>query len=228
DNFTLNAELNWHVLAVTMGISVVTGLLFGLAPALQSTRVDLTSALKESRLGEKRLRLHSWMKVSLSQVLVVTQIAISLLLLVAAGLFVHNLNRLNSIQIGFNRENILLVTLNARQAGYQDDALMRFYDRLRTRFGGIPGVRSVTLTNYQLLSNSQNTTRIVVPGFTGQDAGSTVLNIGPDFFSTMQIPVILGREIGDRDVFSSNRVAVVNEQFVKKFFGGENPLGRRI
>src|SRR5262249_24348161 len=133
----------------------------------------------------------------------------------------------NSIQIGFNRENILLLSLNARQAGYQDDALMRFYDRLRTRFSGIPGVRSVTLTNYPLLSNSRIATSITIPGFTGE-SGSTVLNVGPDFFSTMQIPVILGREINDRDVFSSNRVAVVNEQFVKKYFQRENPIGRRI
>src|SRR5207248_2422960 len=91
DNFTLNATLNWHVLGMTVALSVATGLLFGLAPALQSTRVDLVSALKQTRSGERRLRLHSRLRLSLSQVLAVAQIAISLLLLVAAGLFVRTL-----------------------------------------------------------------------------------------------------------------------------------------
>src|SRR5262245_47219404 len=91
DSFTLYAELNWNVLLVTVAISVLTGVLFGLTPALQSTRVDVTSALKESRLGEQRMRIPiSWVRISASQVLVVTQIAISLLLLVSAGVFVHN------------------------------------------------------------------------------------------------------------------------------------------
>jgi predicted permease len=228
DNFTLFAELNWNVLLVTVAISVLTGVLFGLTPALQSTRVDLTSALKEARLGEQRVRLHSWARISASQVLVVTQIAISLLLLVSGGVFVHNLKRLNSIQLGFNRESLLLVTVNARQAGYQDESLMRFYDRLRTRFQAMPGVRGVTLSNYALVSQSRNATRAVVPGYTGEDRSTGVLNVGPDFFATMQTPILLGRDISERDVFSPGKVAVINELFARKFFNGDNPLGRRI
>jgi macrolide transport system ATP-binding/permease protein len=126
ENFTLHASLNWRVLAVTIALSVGTGMLFGLAPAIQSTRVDLISALKQTRGGEQRLRLHRWLRLSLTQALAVAQIAISLLLLVAAGLFVHTLTNLNSIALGFNRENLLLISLNARQAGYKDDALIRF------------------------------------------------------------------------------------------------------
>jgi predicted permease len=115
ENFTLHAVLNWHVLAATLGLAVLTGMLFGLAPALQSTRVDLTSALKQTRAaGEVRFRVRR-LRVSLSQTLVVSQIAITLLLLVAAGLFVRTLGNLNSIALGFNREHLLLFTVNAKQ-----------------------------------------------------------------------------------------------------------------
>ncbi len=226
ENFTLHATLNWHVLAVTVALSVGTGMLFGLAPAMQSTRVDLVSALKQTRGGEQRFRLHSWMRVSLSQVLAVAQIAISLLLLVAAGLFVRTLTNLNSIAVGFNRENLLLVSLNARQAGYKDDALVRFYRDLHARLSGIPGVRSASYCNYALVSGSRSSTDARIPG---QPAGNTsYLNVGPGFFSTMQIPILLGREISERDANGSNHVAVVNEVFVKNFFGGENPVGRHF
>ena len=100
--------MNWRVLAVTFGLSLLTGLLFGLAPALQSTRVDLTTALKQTRAGEQRWRVRSWLRVSLSQALVVSQIAISLLLLVGAGLFVRTLGNLSAVELGFNREHVLL------------------------------------------------------------------------------------------------------------------------
>jgi len=227
DNFTLHANLNWHVLLVTMALSIGTGVLFGLAPAIQSTRVDLVSGLKQTRAGE-RPQIRAWLRVNLSQVLAVSQIAISLLLLVAAGLFVHTLTNLNSIAIGFNQENLLLVTINARQAGYKDDALMRFYNDLRTNLAAIPGVRSATFSNYALVSGSRNTTDVRVPGESLKDQITTVLNIGPAFFSTMQIPILLGREVESPDVFSPNHVAVVNELFVKKFLGAANPAGRHF
>ena len=228
DNFTLHATLNWHVLAVTIALSVGTGMLFGLAPAIQSTRVDLLSALTQTRAGEHRLRWRTWFRVSLSQVLAVSQISISLLLLVAAGLFLRTLTNLNSIALGFNQENLLLVSLNARQAGYKDDALMRFYHDLRTRFSGIPGVRSASFSNYALVSGGMNSTDVKIPGQSGQNRGTSVLNVGPGFFTTMQIPILIGREIDERDQATSPHAAVVNEIFVKTHFGGENPLGRHF
>ena len=227
DNFTLHASLNWRVLAVTVALSVGTGMLFGLAPALQSIRVDLVSALKQTR-GSERLRLHRWLRVSLSQALAVAQIAISLLLLVAAGLFIHTLANLNSISLGFNRENLLLISLNARQAGYRDDALIRFYRDLRTRFSGIPGVRAATLSSYALVSNSRSSTDVRIPGHSEKYTNVSVLNVGADFFSTMQIPLLLGREIDDRDIGRPGGVAVVNELFVKTCLGAENPIGQHF
>jgi len=227
DNFTLNATLNWHVLLITLALSIGTGVLFGLAPAVQSTRVDLVSGLKQSRTGEHAAK-RFWLRVSMSQGLAVAQIAISLLLLVAAALFVHTLTNLNSINTGFNQEKLLLVTVNARQAGYKDESLTRFYSDLQSGFASIPGVRAATFSNYALVSGSRNTTDVHVTGETLQNKNTTVLNIGPAFFSTMQIPVLLGREVEARDVFSPTHVAVVNELFVQRFVNGANPIGRHF
>jgi len=228
DNFTLYAQLNWHVLAVTTGLSVATGLVFGLAPAFQSTRVDLVTALKQTRAGEAGVSHGSRFRVSLGQVLIVTQIAISLLLVVAAGLFVRNLQQLNAIRIGFNRENVLLVTLSASQAGYKDEALMRFYADLHQRFRGMPGVRSSSFSNYTLLTDSRNTSDMSVPGFTGKAGNLIVMNVGPDFASTMEVPIVRGRDMTERDVLGTHRVAIVNEQFANRYLRGENPIGRHF
>ncbi len=227
-DFTLYAALNWRVLGVTLTLSLATGLLFGLVPALESTRVDLVSALKQTRAGEIRLRLRSWLRVSLSQALVVSQIAISLLLVVAAGLFVRTLANLNSIQLGFNSERLLLVSMDASQAGYKNDALVRFYAGLRTALAGIPGARSVTMSDYALVANSRSSTGVVLPGLPEKNRGTSVLDVGPGFFSTMQIPILLGREIGERDGNGSAGVAVVNQVFAKTYFGSRNPIGQHF
>ncbi|HLJ47114.1 MAG TPA: ABC transporter permease [Bryobacteraceae bacterium] len=227
DNFTLHAALNWHVLLVTMALSITTGILFGLAPAIQSTRVDLVTALKQTRAGESP-RLRGWMPLNMSQVLAVGQIAISLLLLIAAGLFLRTLSNLNSITLGFNRENLLLFGVNARQAGYKDDALMRFYADLQNRLAAIPGVRSATLSAYPLVAQHRSTTNIRVPGETSAKKSTDILNVGSGFFNTMQIPILLGREIEEGDMFSPRHVAVVNEVFVKTYLGAGNPIGRHI
>src|SRR5207245_3468802 len=125
---------------------------FGLAPAIQSTRADVMPVLKGSRAAEPRARARlAFRGVSLSQALVVSQIVISLLMLVAAGLFVRTLSNLQSIQMGFNRENVLLFKLNARQAGHGEPEIFAFYDELRTRFAAIPGVRNATLSHASLL-----------------------------------------------------------------------------
>jgi macrolide transport system ATP-binding/permease protein len=224
ENFTLHAELNWHVLGVTIALSVLTGVLFGLAPAIQSTRVDVIPALKEARAGEQVRR--SFLHVSLSQVLVVSQIAISLLMLVAAGLFVRTLSNLQKVDLGFNRENLLLFQLNARQAGHQDADIATFYSDLQKRFSGIPGVRSATLSRVPLVGGASMGTIITAGG--EQQVGNLVLPVGPSFFTTMQIPMLLGREIEERDQPGSPVVAVVNELFAKAAFGDDNPIGRHI
>src|SRR5437870_3963537 len=221
-NFTLHAELNWNVLGVTAALSVVCGLLFGLAPAIQSTRPDVMPALQNGRGGGPRRRAQ--------HVLVVAQIAISFLILVAAGLFVRTLNKLHSVQLGYSRENILLFTVNARQAGHRDPEITAFYADLRKRLESIPGVSSATLSHSSLISaglaGSAIRGEMKIGAVTIDDAG--VLAAGPRFLTTMQIPILAGREIDERDQRGSTPVAVISEELARTYFRNENPVGRRI
>jgi macrolide transport system ATP-binding/permease protein len=222
ENFTLHAELNWNVLGVTAALSLVCGLLFGLAPAIQSTRPDVVPALKNGRGGGPRRRAQ--------HILVVAQIAGSFLILVAAGLFVRTLDKLHSVQLGYARENILLFSLNARQAGHRDPEIATFYADLRNRFESIPGVRSATLSQSSIISagHAGKTYRGAMKIGAVTIEGARVMTAGPRFLTTMQIPILAGREIDDRDQPGSTPVAVVSERLARTYFGNENPVGRRI
>src|SRR5438270_477453 len=222
ENFTLHAELNWSVLGVTAALSVVCGLLFGLAPAIQSTSPDVMPALKNGRGGGPRRRAQ--------HVLVVAQIAVSFLLLVAAGLFVRTLNKLHSVQLGYARENILLFSLNAHQAGHRAPEIATFYTDLRERFESIPGVSSATLSQSSIISagSAGGAYRGTMKIGAVTIAGAGVMVAGPRFLTTMQIPILAGREIDDRDQPGSTPVAVISERLARTYFGNENPVGRRI
>jgi len=222
ENFTLHAELNWHVLGVTAALSVVCGLLFGLVPAMQATRPDVMPALKIGRgAGARRRAQH---------VLAVAQIAFSFLILVAAGLFVRTLNKLHSVQLGYARENILLFSLNARQAGHRGPEIATFYENLRQRFESIPGVSSATLSQSSIIhadrAGSTYRGTMKIGAVTIEGAG--VMVAGPRFLTTMQIPILAGREMDDRDQPGSTPVAVISERLARTYFGNENPVGRRI
>jgi predicted permease len=222
ENFTLHAELNWSVLGVTAALSVVCGLLFGLAPAIQSTRPDVMPALKNGRGGGPRRRAQ--------HVLVVAQIALSFLLLVAAGLFVRTLNNLHSVQLGYARENILLFSLNAGAAGHRDPEISTFYENLRKRFESIPGVSSATLSQSSIISAGMagQTYRGTIKISTVTVQGAGVMVTGPRFLTTMQIPILAGRELDERDRAGSTPVAVISERLARTYFENENPMGRRI
>lgn len=220
-NFTLHAKLNWQVLAAAAALSLLTGIFFGLAPALQSTRVDVMPALKEVRAGQSRTRG----RMGLRQILVVSQIALTLPMLAAAGLFVRTLSNLQHVELGFNRENLLLFTLNARQAGHQNAELIDLYNNLRQRFSAIPGVRRVTLSASALIGEGWWGTNVLVSGKT---INTRFLSVGPDYFGTMQVPLVLGRGIDERDQSTSTPVAVINELFAKANFDGENPIGQHL
>jgi macrolide transport system ATP-binding/permease protein len=228
EDFTLHPDLNWRVLAAAVALSLMTGLLFGLVPALQTTRVDVAQALKETRTGQPGAP-RPFRRASLSQILVVTQIGISLLMLVAAGLFVQTLSNLQSIQLGFSRENLLLFRMNARQAGHQDPEIITFYTNLQKRFSAIPGVRGATASDRPLLGEGTSSGP-VLPAAAQQKPGNSphVLTTGADFFSVMQIPVLLGRGIDERDQPGSPAVAVVSEAYVKTYFADRNPLGQHL
>ncbi|HKF58842.1 MAG TPA: ABC transporter permease, partial [Blastocatellia bacterium] len=219
----VHPDLNWHVLGVAAALSILTGVLFGLAPALQSTRVEVAPALKEIGSVESHVRS----RLSLSQLLVVSQIGLSLLLLIAAGLFIKTLKNLQAIEVGVNRENLLLFNMNARQVGYKSTEIVAFYDGLQKRFSSIPGVRSASLANAGLVADGDSSTCTSLPG-KRDDQVTRYLNVGPAFFTTMQNSILLGREINEHDQPTSPAVVVINEVFAKKNFGSANPLGRHV
>ena len=224
-NFTLRADLNWQVLGVAAAISVVTGVLFGLAPALQAIRVDVMPALKGLRGGSAGRR-RFLRRVNLSQTLVAGQIAITLILLFAAGLFVRTLSNLESLDTGFNRENVLLFQIDARKAGHKDPEISSFYGELRKRFRAIPGVREASLSEDSLIDAGTGLP-LAVSG-EPPNPETRILSVGPEFFRTMQIPILEGRDLEERDRAGSPAVAVVNEAFVKANFGERNPLGQHL
>jgi len=233
DNFTLHAELNWHVLSVTVALSVLTGFLFGLAPAIQATGFDVMPALKEvwanTLTGKTRLTRS---RFTMGRILVVTQIAFSFLLLVAAGLFVRTLSNLHSIQLGFNREDVLLFTIKPQAAGYGGPALNLLYEDLQQRLSQAPGVRSASLSSLPLPTGGGTLVAVTLPGVlnpsssTGGSSRSRagVFNVGPAFFETMQIPLTAGREFSAHDRAGTIPVAIVNDRFLKAF-GLEHPVG---
>jgi predicted permease len=225
ESFTLHAELDWRVLGVTLGLSVACGLLFGLAPALQSVRPSVMPALKDAGtkvIGARR----RWMpRFTLTHVLLVSQIAVSLVLLVAAGLFVRTLDNLQSIDLGFNAERVLLMDVNASQAGHVPGEIAAFYANLRRRFAAVPGVTGVTLSHASLIRAGRSLA-ISVEGSRAQR--TRVLNVGPDFFTTMGVRLAHGRPIDERDAPGRPTVAVVSELFAQTFFGGASAVGRHL
>jgi predicted permease len=226
EGFTLHAELNWHVLGVTLALSLLCGVLFGLAPAIHATRPALMPALKDRSVSEPGRHLRRGVpRLSLTQALVVAQIAISLLLLVAAALFVRTLSNLHSIPLGFNRDGVLLFEVNAPQAGYPESGAAAFYADLRRRLNEVPGVRDATLSHASLV-RAGRAHPITVDGLPTR--GTRVLYTGPRFFTTMQIPMLRGREIAESDRQGTLPVAVVSDLFARTTFGDEDPVGRHI
>jgi macrolide transport system ATP-binding/permease protein len=220
--FALQAELNWRVLGVTAAFSLGCGVLFGLVPAVQSTRPALIPALKGAGYPPPQRR--SW-RLPLQESLVVGQIVLLMLLLVTGGLFVRTLSNLQSVYLGFRHDNLLLFDLNAPQAGRPAATVAAFYDDLQSRFSQMPGVRAVTLSHSSLI-RAGRTHPVTVDGVLAQ--GTRFLQTGPNFFSTMEIPIQQGREIDARDRAGASSVAVVSEHFASTFLPGQNPLGRRI
>ncbi len=221
----LDAGTDSHVLLFMFVIAVLTGILFGLAPALHASKVDLASAMKDSAANVSDVRD----KHHLGQSLIVAQVAASLILMIGAGLFVRTLVNYEDRDFGFNQRNLLTFGLDPTRAGYHDARLVNLYSQLLDRVQALPGVRSATLMADAPFSGWSNNTQIAIEGEPKRKAfGMRWQEVGPDFFQTMQIPVILGRGISRTDTAASQKVAVVDETFAKKYFGGKNPIGLRF
>jgi predicted permease len=212
------------VLGFTATISIISGVLFGFLPALRASKTDLVSAMKQ-RTATRTGRLH----LSPSSALVVLQVSLSMVLLTGAGLFVGSLLQLRSENLGFDRNNVLVLDIDPRLAGYKPKELPSLYQRLLDRLNAVPNVRSVTMATYAPLSGTGRLSSINVQGYTATgDDSLTVQDMltGPNYAQTLGIPLLQGREIGPRDTTTSHNIAVVNQSFVNRFFQNQNPVGR--
>ena len=218
-----------RMLGFALFVTILSAILFGLIPALRVTRVDLSPILKSSAGGEAGESGNR--RLPVAKVLVIAQVAISLILLVAAGLFVHSLSKLSEVNLGYQRENLLLFQIDGRPAGYKGAANLRFQQELLEKFSNVPGVRAATLSSNGLFSDSESGDPISVEDYmpkTGEKPNSRMDHIGPGYFSTVGIPILIGREIGPQDSGSGPRAAVINQEFARHFFGSTNPIGKKV
>ncbi len=222
----IDAHVDWRTILFSAAAAFVTALLFGLAPALRTTRLDLTPSLKEGSAGASG----SSPRLGVSRFLIASQVALSMLLLAGAGLFVRTLVTLSSIDPGFQTERLLLFDVDGSRSGYQGEKLIGLYERVQERVAILPGVESATLSNYALIShNMSSTDGIEIPEYkarSGRSAPSYLLVIGNRFLKTMGIPLIAGRDLDNRDGPKSPKVALVNERFARDYFGGRSAVGK--
>jgi len=243
-----------RLLAFTFVVSLLTGVLFGLAPALQATRPDLVSALKDDlawapTAGRFARRTRRRGRVTARRALVITQVALSLLLLVGAGLFLRTLENLRNIDRGFREDRTIVVTVDPSRNGYKGQRLRDFYERLRAGIERTPGVGSVALASITPLGNMRWNGDFRPEGYTFRAEEQTFIDyntVSARYFETVGIRMILGRDFRDEDnpAFSPDppterrpgvepdvpgpRVAIVSESMAKRFFGGRNPIGMHV
>jgi predicted permease len=223
-----SAFLDWRVLAFVIAVTALTGIIFGIAPALRATGGDVNAALKQTT------RSVAGSRSVLGKSLLVFQVAVSLVLLVGAGLFLRTLQNLRHVDVGFNPHNLMLFRVQPNLNRYDDKRSVALMGDLLQRIGTVPGVRGVALTNPALLSGSVNSTSIYVRGRTyvgdPREFQNSInrLVISPNFFEVMEIPILAGRSLTPRDDQAAPKVAVINEAAVKKYFANENPIGQRF
>ena len=220
----LELHLDVRVMAFTAIVCIISGILFGLAPALRATRTDLVNSLKQPTSGSSAGRLAT------GKVLVAGQVALCLLLLVSAGLLLRTLNTLQKEDLGFNRQNILLFTVRPGLNGYKSAQLDDYYLELQRRIQRIPGVQGVTFSDRNAIGAGSSSTSAKIPGYAENGRGADFYRhvVGPNYFQTLAIPMRLGRTLGEQDTHSSPLSVVVNQKFVDKYMRGENPLGHEI
>jgi len=220
------ARFSWPIFAFAAGISVLTGLIFGLAPAWQATRVQVSSGLKDSGQTVTHRR-----RGLAGKAIVVVQVALSMLLVVGAGLFVRTLLKLGTAPLGFQSHHVLLFSLELPGTKYPGPASVRLLQQIEDRLAAVPGARSVTLTSVPLMSGNVSTLTFVPEGqqYAREERPAVLQNsVGDDFFRTFGIRIIAGRGFNQADTLTSRKVIVVNESLVKKFFPGRNPIGTTV
>ncbi len=221
--FGQNVAMDWTVFGFVAAISIATGVIFGILPALRATQIDLASTMKESSRSVTGSR--GW----LSRGLLVTQVAVSVMLLIGAGLFLRTLHNLRSVDVGFNANNLLMFRINPQLNRYEPERITRLLQDTQRSLEALPGVRSVAMARTALLSGNTNITGMFVQGQTQTRAHELhAMQVSPTFFATMEIPIVLGRGFTEADDAKPTASAIVNETAVRKFFNGQNPIGQRI
>ena len=226
-SFHMSFSLDPVVLAFTLGVTLAAALLFGLLPAWQMTRADAASGLREHSRGAGG----SLGRMRLGRSLVSLQLALSLPLLVGAGLLVRTVYNLQHLNFGFRADRLLLVSINSRVAGYNSARSHVLFQELGAQVRRIPGVQAVSYSHNGLFTGGNSGDEVQVEGYTRKgedDRGSSWEMIGPDYFATLGIPVLLGREIRESDHSGGPMVTVINETFAKTFFAGRNPIGFHV
>jgi predicted permease len=213
---------DWRLFAFLAGLTLLTGIAFGIAPALRATSLNLNSALKEggrSVIGSARFA---------SKALLVVQVAMSLILLIGAGLFLSTLKNLRNVSVGFDPNGLLMFRLNPQLNGYDQTRTNALYSQVIEQLQSIPGVKAASLSQPALLSGGVSNTNIYIEGHTYSGAAGDKINqvrISPTFFETLGIPLLTGRIFSDRDDARASKVAIINETAARKFFGKDNPVG---
>jgi predicted permease len=219
-------HFDWKVFAFTAAVTIATGLLFGLAPALAAARAEVTHGLKESAQTTTRRR-----KGMGSKVLVGFQIALSTLLVIGAGLFLRTLAGLSQVQVGFRTDHLLLVEINPPETKYPSGKDIALHERLERAMGAIPGVDSVAPALEAYASDDTSKTNFLPQGesYNPEKGQAEYYNlVGTRFFETLGVPIIAGRAFGEQDTESSPRVGVINESLARSRFPGQNPIGKRF
>ena len=222
---SLSSTPDWTVLAFTFAISLLAGGLFGLVPALQSTRPDLSNTLKD-QAGSV---LHGG-SASLRKGLVVAQVSLSLLLLIAAGLFLQSLRNLKTLNPGFDVRNLLAVDVDPTYS-YPGTWVRDYFRRLYQTLSSTPGIEGHALAVVPVLEDNEWDNWVTIEGYApkqGERPDPHVQFCSPGYFKALKIPVLLGRDFDDRDIQGAPRVAIVNQAFVKRYLGAADPVGRHI
>jgi macrolide transport system ATP-binding/permease protein len=222
----VNFSPDWRVLAFTLGVALITGVVFGLVPALQATRLNLIPSLKDET-GSYGQRLR---RLALRNVLVISQLALSLVLLICAVLFVRGLRQAVQSDLGFAANSLLEASIETEGAALTPQQSEAFYQQTLERVSTLPGVQSATLVAFVPLSGGGYRRRTAVEGYQPQPNEDTELNtniIGPNYFNTMGIPIVAGRDFNAQDRTGSPAVVIVNEVLARRYLGG-NALGKRL
>jgi predicted permease len=215
-----------RILVFNFGLSVLTGLLFGLVPALQSTKPDLAPTLKDQAGA-----VAGGGSVKLRKSLVVAQVSLSLLLLIGAGLFIRSLRNLKDLDPGFRTDNLLTFAVDPTLNGYKPARSLQFYRDLTERLNSLPGIESAAFSVVPVLEGDEWDSTVTVEGYRtapGEWVDPHMNFVSPGYFKTLDVPMLTGRDFSLKDDQGSPKVAVINEKFAKKYFGSTNAIGRHI